>query len=288
VTRDELTSEVLGQLGPGNEARWLVEEVLGLDNHRRALSDHEQYAVRALVERRLAGVPLQYVLGHWPFRTVDLVVDPRVLIPRPETEQVVEFALGELAQVVGTRSDPVVVDLGTGSGAIALSIAAECASTRPVIQVWATDSDPEALTVAGYNRTRLADMDPAAAGRVQLAGGSWFAALPAGLRGQVDLVIANPPYVSADEWGALDPEVRLEPYHALVSGPDDRGTPGLGCLAAIIGQAPAWLARPAVLVLEIAPAQAAAAAARAAEAGFGAVAVRADLAGRDRALVARI
>src|SRR5688500_2404619 len=148
-----------------------------------------------MVERRAAGEPLQYVLGAWGFRSLDLYVDRRVLIPRPETEQVVEVALAELRALGAAK--PLVVDLGTGSGAIALSIAPEV----PTSQVWATDASPAALAVA---RANLAGIGRAAA-RVRLEHGSWFAALPKLLQGRVDMVISNPPYVADGD--TLPPEV---------------------------------------------------------------------------------
>ena len=181
----------------------------------------------ALLERRRAGEPLQYVLGKWAFRTLELTVDPRALIPRPETEQVVEVALAVLR-----RRRPVVVDLGTGTGAIALSIAVE----RPDAQVWATDVDPGALALARTNRERVR------ARPVSYRQGSWFDALPDRLRGRVDLVVSNPPYVSEAEWAELDLEVRCEPYGALVAGPGSDGTPGLGAVEAVLRGSVEWLA----------------------------------------------
>lgn len=230
---------------------------------------------RRLVARRASGEPLQYVLGRWGFRQLDLFVDQRVLIPRPETEQVVEVALGELAGLPG--DDLVIVDLGTGSGAIALSLAAEGAKGA----VWATDHSADALAVA---RANLAGMAGMAATRVRLAEGSWWNALPAELHGKVSLAVSNPPYISSGEMAGL-PEVvaAWEPRDALEAGPT-----GLEAIEAIVAASPLWLARPGALVLEIAPHQAPAATALAEAAGFSSVRVESDLAGRQRALVARI
>jgi len=156
--------------------------------------------------RRESGEPLQYVLGSWAFRSLELMVDPRVLIPRPETEQVVEVALGEIRR----HRRPVVADLGTGSGAIALSVVAEVAGA----QVWATDTSEAALAVARANLAGLAGM---AATRVRLARGSWFSALPAELRGRLSVVVSNPPYVADAEVASLPAEVaEWEPREALV------------------------------------------------------------------------
>lgn len=228
--------------------------------------------VEAMVERRRRGEPLQYVLGIWGFRQLDLVVDHRVLIPRPETEAVVEVALAELRRLGTDRA--LAVDLGTGSGAIALSVALEV----PAARVWGTDTSDDALAVA---RANLSGLGARVATRVRLAAGDWFEALPGELRGQVDLVVSNPPYIASHE--ALPAEVAdWEPAGALVSGPT-----GLEAVARILSAAPGWLRRPGVAVVEIAPHQAEAAAELARDAGFDEVDVRPDLAGRPRALVAR-
>jgi release factor glutamine methyltransferase len=208
------------------------------------------------------------------------MVDRRVLIPRPETEQVVEVALGEL-----DRMDPassacsrgrIAVDLGTGSGAIALSLAAE----RPGLEIWATDVSPDALDVAAAN---LAGLGGRAAARVRLVSGGWWAALPDELRGRVDLVVSNPPYVSSDEMTELDPQiVRWEPRLSLEAGPT-----GLEALREILQGASSWLRPGGAIVVEIAPHQSAAAIQVAEAGGLAKIEVHPDLAGRERALVAR-
>lgn len=252
-------AELADRLGSASEARWLA----------RLAPEGE---LEAMVARRLAGEPLQYVLGRWAFRTLDLAVDPRALIPRPETEQVVEVALAEL----GDRSAPVVADLGTGSGAVALAVAVE----RPGARVWATDVDPDALALAEANRAGVG-------AEVTLCRGSWYDALPGELRGGVDLVVANPPYVSEEEWPTLPPEVRREPHRALVAAAGSDGTPGLAAVEAVLAGAPGWLAPGGVVVVELAPHQAAAGVRVARRAGLRAVRVAPDLAGRDRAVVGR-
>ena len=143
---------------------------------------------RSMLQRRSRGEPLQYVVGSWGFRTLDLMVDDRVLIPRPETEVVAGWAVDEAARFAaeaGRDREVVVVDLGTGSGAIALSVAVECPRTR----VFATDVSADALAVA---RANLAGAGRAAA-RVSLHEGNWFEALPEALQGAVDVVVSNPP-----------------------------------------------------------------------------------------------
>jgi len=178
--------------------------------------------------------------------------------------------------VVGPAGDPTVVDLGTGSGAIALSVALE----RKRVRVWATDSSRPALDVA---RANLAGMAGFSATRVRMAEGDWWDALPGEIRGGVDLVVSNPPYISTAEMAALDGVVRdWEPGPALHAGPT-----GLESVEAVLGPARSWLAPHGVAVVEIAPHQVPTATALARKSGFGDVEVRADLAGRDRVLVAR-
>jgi release factor glutamine methyltransferase len=269
------------------EARWLTETASGYEGGEwPAIAElvppeRAQSHLDAMVERRLHGEPLQYVLGSWGFRGLDLLVDRRVLIPRPETEWVVEVALDEAtrfglrrggrAPIDGTTS-AVVADLGTGSGAIALALAAEL----PDALVWATDASTDALDVARAN------VAGSGSPRVRLAAGSWFAALPDELRGALALVVANPPYIAEHEVAALPNEVAgHEPRAALVSGPT-----GLEAIEHLIVAAPDWLVPGAALVVEIAPHQAEHATARARAAGFDDVVVRSDLTSRPRVLVA--
>lgn len=264
------------------EARWLVEEASGFAWNELLAEVPPVTAAggasfHSMLERRSGGEPLQYVLGHWSFRTLDLMVDRRVLIPRPETEQVVEVALAQLDGARGRQSDRdlVVVDLGTGSGAIALAIAAE----RKRVQVWGTDRSQAALDVASAN---LAGLGGYPATRVRFAKGSWWSALPSRLKGQVDLVVSNPPYVSSDEMPALHPIVRdWEPQDALESGPS-----GLEAIETILAEASDWLAPGAAAVIEIAPHRSEAAIRIARGNGFSDVRVERDVAGRERVLVA--
>jgi release factor glutamine methyltransferase len=245
--------------------------VLGLDD---PVTRREVAHADAMSARRARGEPLQYVVGRWGFRSLDLFVDGRVLIPRPETETVVDEALAEVERLGRPGRAVVAADLGTGSGAIALSLAVEL----PGAEVWAVERSPGALEVAGANLAGLGRP----ANRVRLVEGSWFDGLPPELRGRLDLVVANPPYVAEDD--PLDPEVAdWEPREALVAGPT-----GTEDLAAIIAAAPGWLARPGVLVCELAPTQADEVVALARQAGFATAEVRPDLSGRPRTLVARI
>ena len=286
MTRGELIAELATSLGLPHEARFIVEEVLGPAPSPAdlvvAVADIE--AARQLAERRRGGEPLQYIFGHWAFRRLDLLVDSRVLIPRPETEQVVEVALNELRRL--DPAAPTIVDAGTGSGAIALSLATELAERFPSGQLWATDSSPDALAVARENFDRVRHCT-AAVLPVTFLSGSWLSPLPSALKGAVDLIVANPPYVALGEWADLDDEVRREPVTALVADRGTDGTPGLGDVEKVLVQARSWLARPGVAVVELAPHQAEAAGHLARTMGYVDVSVEPDLARRPRALVVR-
>jgi release factor glutamine methyltransferase len=287
MTPGELVTELAQTLGARHEARFIVEDVVGTAPSApdQPVDPAQVEAARALAALRRGGEPLQYVLGHWAFRSLDLLVDPRVLIPRPETEQVVEVARAELNRL-GTAA-PVLVDAGTGSGAIALSLAAELVRSHPEGRVWAVDRSAAALVVAAANLERVARHQGGLL-PVELIEGSWLDALPAHLRGNVTMVVANPPYVAGAEWDDLPAEVRAEPSDALVAPTGSDGTPGLGDVEVLLDQAPGWLARPGAVVIELAPHQADAAAAMARAAGYRDVHVEADLAGRPRALVGRL
>jgi release factor glutamine methyltransferase len=260
------------------EARWLVERATGLGPAELltrlddAATERGATHVHAMAARRSAGEPLQYAMARWGFRSLDLYVDRRVLIPRPETEVLAQLALDECRRLDAA----VAVDLGTGSGALALALATE----RPGLEVWGTDASGDALAVA---RANLAGLGRAAT-RVRLAAGSWFAALPPELAGRIDVIVTNPPYVSEAEMAELPVDVReWEPRGALCSGPT-----GLEDIERIVAEAPGWLARPGSLLVELAPHQAATARAQARRAGFTSATVWPDLAGRDRIVLARL
>lgn len=203
-----LSAEYLAGKGvdsPRLDAERLLAKALDLSrldlylHHDRPLAPAERDAVRALVRRRGEREPLAYVLGDWGFRRLVLKTDRRALVPRPETEMVVERCLALIRDV----AEPRVLDVGTGTGAIALAIADE----HPGARVTALDRSPDALALAGENRdaTGIA---------IELVEGDATAALP---EGPWDLVVSNPPYVDADELPDLDPEVRdHEPHMALV------------------------------------------------------------------------
>ena len=284
MTRGELTTELATSLGLRHEARFIVEEILGPSSRTGdVVGPDDLLTIRTLAARRRAGEPLQYVLGHWAFRTLDLLVDPRVLIPRPETEQVVEVARRELDRL-GVEA-PVIIDLGTGSGAIALALATELADRLPPARLWATDTSTEALAVAGANLERVRHHQEPRVLPVTFLHGSWLSPLPGVLRGAVDLLVANPPYIAAEEWPDLPGDVRCEPYGALVAASGSEGTPGLADVEEVLSQAWAWLSRPGVVIIELAPHQAQAGVRLARSIGYTDVRVEQDLAQRERVLV---
>ena len=225
-----------------------------------------QARFEALVARRLAGEPLQYLEGTAAFGPIEVAVDPRVLIPRPETEGLWELAAAALEDAgPGTT----IVDLGTGSGALALALKHAFGAARVI----GVDDSPAALEVARANASDLG-LD------VEFLEGDLFDALPSALKGRLDLVVSNPPYVAEGEWHDLPADVRdHEPKHALVAGPD-----GTEVLERIADDGYWWLGVGGYLLCEIGETQG-----PAMELAFGAFdrRVRRDLAGRDRYLVAR-
>ena len=221
-----------------------------------ALAPGREDIFMQLCRRRAAGEPLAYIVGHKEFFGLDLAVDPRVLVPRPDTETLVEWSLGVLA----AQAAPRVVDLGTGSGAIALAIKKH----RPAAHVEAVEASAGALDVARRNAQALG-LD------IQLRQGSWLD----GTLARYDLIVSNPPYVAEG-----DPHLAAlghEPADALAAGAD-----GLRDIRAIVGQAPSRLAPGGWLLLEHGWDQAGAVRGLLAAAGFGSVGSRMDLAGLER------
>jgi release factor glutamine methyltransferase len=214
-----------------------------------------------LIARRLSGEPLQYIEGTAPFASLDLVVDERVLIPRPETEGLFEMATRMV------RAPEVIVDLCTGSGALALALK----KAFPAAAVFATDISPEAVEVATVNRFRTGL-------QVYIAEGDLFDPLPAAIVGTVDLIVSNPPYVAEADFGGLPRDVQREPRVALVSG-----SSGLEVIQRIGAVAAQWLRPGGVFICEIGETHGVSAASSLLDLPG---VVRQDLAGRDRYLVA--
>lgn len=256
--------------GPRFDAELLLAAALGAD--RAALAANPEAEVPAsagrsfgaMVRRRVAREPVAYILGRKGFRRIELEVDRRCLIPRPESELLVELAL-ELGPEV-------VADVGTGSGAIALAIADEL----PDASVIATDTSPAALAIASQNSVRLG-----LAGRVSFEPGT----LPG--RRELDLIVANLPYVRSSEWTALQPEItRFEPRAALVGGEDGLG-PISSLVASISPPGGEGAVSSGAVGLEIGVDQGERVAALLESAGFMHTEIRRDLAGLERIVVAR-
>ncbi|MGQ0428648.1 MAG: peptide chain release factor N(5)-glutamine methyltransferase [Gammaproteobacteria bacterium] len=252
------------------DAELLLAHVLGAGraslaaDPARELAPAEAAALEALARRRERGEPLAYLTGRREFWSLDLAVTPAVLVPRPETELVVERALAAITE----RPAPAVLELGTGSGAIALAIAHE----RPDAAVTAVDASEAALAVAAGNAARLGIAN------LRFLCGSWYGPV-AGRR--FDLVVANPPYVAEGDPSLA--ALAAEPRAALVAGPT-----GLEALAEICGAAPAALAGGGVLIVEHGAGQGAAVREAMARAGLAAIATHRDLAGHERVTQGRI
>ena len=267
------TSEFLGGKGvesPRLNAELLVGHALELKRMQlylqfeRLLTEAELEKIRPLVRRRALREPLQYIIGHTDFHGVRLKVDRRALIPRPETELLVEM-------VIGLGVPARVLDLGTGSGAIALALA----TAFPAAEVTAVDISEDALALAAENAAQTG-----LSGRVKFVRSDWFAALDRESR--FDLVVANPPYLSREETGEASPEVRdHEPVSALRSGED-----GMSDLRAIMAAGPKYLSANGLLALETGIAQHAELAELARGSGLARVESRQDLTRRDRFLFA--
>ena len=272
---DGLLAELTSLTGSAREAAWLLEDVTSTTP-----ADEVRSVALTLAARRHEGEPLQYLLGHWPFRELDLEVDDRVLIPRPETEQLVDVLLARWRRHRPGAAGLVAVDLGTGSGAIGLSLAVELGAEATVERVVLTDRSADALEVAARNAERVG------APEVTVAQGEWFAALPDDLRGHIHLLVSNPPYVEATFASAMAVELSFEPPGALFSEDAPDGTPGFADVAAVIDGARSWMAPGGVLGVEMAEHQVAPAVAMAVACRFEDVEAFEDLAGKPRGIVA--
>lgn len=274
------------QLGNAQEARWLCEHASGMDSSGFSAEQDQLVTVacatslHSMIRNRLSGVPLQYVMKRWAFRHLDVMVDERVLIPRPETEQVVQIAL-DIAVDVARKNEGNgalrVVDLGTGSGVIGLSMAFELGADAA--HVWLTDASVDALNVARANMVGIGR----AAANVRIAHGSWWNALPQDIAGQIDIAICNPPYIAQDS-SEVAPDVHsYEPHSALYALEN-----GLADLRIVIEGAATWLKQSGWLVLEIGYQQGAEVLALMHASGFIGAEIKQDLSGRDRIAVGRL
>jgi release factor glutamine methyltransferase len=257
-----------GVESPDATAEILLLHVLGTDRaglyaRSEGLDAREARMFGRAICQRCAGTPVQHLTGDQPFRRITLEVRPGVFVPRPETELLVEHVLAE----VGDREDPVVVDAGTGTGAIALAVKDE----RPEATVFATDLSAEAVELAGSNAQRLGLA-------VTVLSGDLLEPLPPDLRGWVDVVVSNPPYVPAEDLEDLPAEVRADPVLALAGGIDVYEWLG--------AQAVRWLRDGGVLAVEI-DARMGDEVVRVLSERFADVRVERDLAGRDRVVLAR-
>ena len=284
ITWGELLQVTAVELGNEQEARWLCEHASGLDRveldaaRDEVVSQRCGVALRAMVARRLTGEPLQYVMKSWGFRHLDVLVDNRVLIPRPETEVMVQAALDLAREMISKANSKLrVADLGTGSGVIGLSLASEL--PRGSNEVWLTDLSADALEVARANLAGLGLIN----GDVRVAQGSWFAALPSELKNSFDLIVSNPPYIALYDPSVESSVLNHEPHLALFAGSD-----GLDAYREIISHADEWLATDGWIVLEIGHQQGDAVRELLAQNSFKQIEIRKDLAGRDRIALAKI
>ncbi|BAD80421.1 protoporphyrinogen IX oxidase [Synechococcus elongatus PCC 6301] len=268
------------QLAPDidrQELDWLLREVAGVPLERQrwaAPGDRLELrcplaAIADLWQQRIRQrCPVQYLAGHAPWRDLELQVSPAVLIPRPETELIIDLAIA-WSQAEPARQTGFWADLGTGSGAIAIALA----RALPQITVLAVDDSAEALAIARNNAARYGLSD-----RIRWYQGSWLVPL-ADYRGQLQAIISNPPYIPTQEWQALEPEVRdHEPRQALESGPD-----GLEALRHLAQAAPDYLRSLGLWLCEHMAGQSTAVTALlAAIPGYSEIQSHRDLAGRDR------
>lgn len=270
------TSEYLASRGvesPRLNAEYLLGHVLGRSRmelyleFERPLIEAELALIRPLVRRRGSREPLQYILGETEFAGVQLGVDRRALIPRPETELLVEYVSTWIAASTSVKR---VLDLGTGTGAIALALA----SAHPEIAVVGVDRSLDALALAAENVARNGLED-----RVTLLASDWYQSVPSA---RYDVVVANPPYLSAVERLNAAPEVRdFEPESALAATNE-----GLGDLESIIRGAPHYLAAGGLLALETGVGQSARLTPNLCAAGFSRIDAKEDLTGRERFILA--
>jgi release factor glutamine methyltransferase len=259
-------------------AQWLCEHASGCDASEfsnildELVSERSAQHLHNMLARYATGEPLQYVMGRWAFRRLDLLVDSRVLIPRPETELLVEHVTRyALQRIRDVGRGVAIVDLGTGSGAVGLSLLYELPFESA--EVWMTDVSEDALHVA---RANAAGVGRNAVG-ARFAHGSWYQALPEDLRGSLDVIVSNPPYIATGDPLVGDSVLKWEPHNALFAGTD-----GLNDLRVVVADASDWLVPGGLLAVEMGFTQAAVVSQLFESSGFKNVSVHKDLAGLDR------
>ena len=273
----QLLSEATQNCGNRVTARWLCEHASGADGTEFEEILDEQATTRcvahldAMLARLATGEPLQYVMGRWAFRYLDVMVDARVLIPRPETEVLAGIVIEQCRSMHATGNEVLVADMGTGSGVIGLSVLSEMPLES--CTVWMTDISEDALHVARANAVGIGR----AATRARFGVGNWCAALPDDCGRQFDVIVANPPYIAVND-AEVDASVRQwEPHTALFSGDD-----GLGDIRQIVDQSRFWLRPGGMLGIEMGYQQGAAVQSLFLDNGFVDVVIHRDLADRER------
>lgn len=265
------------------EVDWLLQSVANLDRltlRLESVDDARSIAISMPLDRLSAlwierveqHQPVQYLLGTTFWRDLELVVSPAVLIPRPETELIIDIALAAADRI---QQQGIWVDLGTGSGAIAIAIA----RNLPAAQVYAVDISPAALEIANINATRSGVLD-----RLNFSQGSWWSSLTH-LQGQVAVMLSNPPYIPSTELQHLQPEVRDHEPHLALNG----GVDGLVAIRILVDTAPAYLQAGGIWLVEMMAGQGCAVASLLATHGsYTDIEIINDLAGLDRFAIARL
>lgn len=278
VTWREMVKRTQDDVGERTVAQWLCEHASGCDANEfsdildELVSERSAQHLQSMLARYAKGEPLQYVMGRWAFRRLDLLVDSRVLIPRPETELLVEHVTRYALQKIRDFGRGVVIaDLGTGSGAVGLSVLHELPFESA--EVWMTDVSEDALHVA---RANAAGVGRNAVG-ARFGHGSWYEALPEDLRGSLDVIVSNPPYIADGDPLVGESVLNWEPHNALFAGAD-----GLNDLRAVVSGAVNWLVPGGLLAVEMGFTQANVVSQLFESAGFNNVSVHKDLAGLDR------
>ena len=266
------------EVGERNIAQWLCEHASGCDADEFGdilgdlVSERSAQHLQSMLARYAKGEPLQYVMGRWAFRRLDLLVDSRVLIPRPETELLVEHVTRYALQKIRDVGRGVTIaDLGTGSGAVGLSVLHELPFESS--EVWMTDVSEDALHVA---RANAAGVGRNAVG-ARFGHGSWYEALPVDLQGSLDAIVSNPPYIATGDPLVGESVLKWEPHNALFAGKD-----GLNDLRVVVSGAPDWLVPGGLLAVEMGFTQATVVSQLFESVGFKNVSVHKDLAGLDR------